>query len=183
VRVEIRELQRQLGLTAVMVTHDQEEALTMADRLVVMNEGSIRQVGTQRDLYERPADRFVAGFVGRSTFLEGTVVEPGRFRTDGGLSLACNGVFNGKDEGRGVLALRPERVEIAAAPAAGLDNRLPGTVEFVSYLGALIDIHVRLSPTDRLVVQVANREGGFAPEVGQQVHVGWPASAGLVFVE
>jgi putative spermidine/putrescine transport system ATP-binding protein len=183
VRVEIRELQRQLGLTTVMVTHDQEEALTMADRLVVMNEGSICQVGTQRDLYERPADRFVAGFVGRSTFLEGTVVAAGRFRTDGGLSLACNGVFNGKDEGRGVLALRPERVEIAAAPAAGLDNRLPGTVEFVSYLGALIDIHVRLSPADRLVVQVANRDGGFAPEVGQQVHVGWPASAGLVFVE
>ena len=69
VRVEIRELQRQLGLTTVMVTHDQEEALTMADRLVVMNEGSVRQVGSQRDLYERPADRFVAGFVGRSTFL------------------------------------------------------------------------------------------------------------------
>ena len=71
VRVEIRELQRQLGLTTVMVTHDQEEALTMADRLVVMNEGSVRQVGSQRDLYERPADRFVAGFVGRSTFLAG----------------------------------------------------------------------------------------------------------------
>ena len=73
VRVEIRELQRQMGLTTVMVTHDQEEALTMADRLVVMNEGSVRQVGTQRDLYERPADRFVAGFVGRSTFLDGAV--------------------------------------------------------------------------------------------------------------
>ena len=56
-------------------------------------------------------------------------------------------------------------------------------MEFVSYLGALIDIHVRLSPSDRLVVQIANREGGFAPEVGQPVHVGWPASAGLVFNE
>ena len=89
VRVEIRELQRQLGLTTVMVTHDQEEALTMADRLVVMNEGSVRQVGSQRDLYERPADRFVAGFVGRSTFLAGTVEAPGRFRSDGGLALAC----------------------------------------------------------------------------------------------
>src|SRR5579862_5037580 len=87
VRVEIRELQKQLGLTTVMVTHDQEEALTMADRLVVMNEGSVHQVGTQRDLYERPADRFVAGFVGRTTFLAGTV-ENGRFRTDGGLDLA-----------------------------------------------------------------------------------------------
>jgi putative spermidine/putrescine transport system ATP-binding protein len=179
VRVEIRELQRQLGLTTVMVTHDQEEALTMADRLVVMNEGAVRQVGTQRDLYERPADRFVAGFVGRSTFLAGTIEAPDRFRSKGGLVLACAG---GR-AGPAMLALRPERVEISAASLAGLDNSLSGTVEFVSYLGALIDIHVRLSPEDRLVVQIANREGGFTPEVGQSVHVGWPASAGQVFYE
>jgi putative spermidine/putrescine transport system ATP-binding protein len=183
VRVEIRELQRQLGLTTVMVTHDQEEALTMADRLVVMNEGAVRQVGTQRDLYERPADQFVAGFVGRTTFLPGAIEAPGRFRSDGGLSLACR---DGRP-GRAVLALRPERVEIGPQPStkprSGLDNDLPGTVEFVSYLGALIDIHVRLSPSDRVVVQIANRDGGFVPEVGQPVHVGWPASAGQVFNE
>jgi putative spermidine/putrescine transport system ATP-binding protein len=179
VRVEIRELQRQLGLTTVMVTHDQEEALTMADRLVVMNEGSVRQVGSQRDLYERPADRFVAGFVGRTTFLAGSIEAPGRFRSDGGLALACTG----GSPGRAALSLRPERVEIGLQPRSGLDNSLPGTVEFVSYLGALIDIHVRLSPSDRLVVQIANREGGFTPEVGQPVHVGWPASAGQVFNE
>jgi putative spermidine/putrescine transport system ATP-binding protein len=179
VRVEIRELQRQLGLTTVMVTHDQEEALTMADRLVVMNEGSVRQVGTQRDLYERPADRFVAGFVGRTTFLAGSIEAPGRFRSDGGLALACTG----GNPGRAALSLRPERVEIGLQPRSGLDNSLSGTVEFVSYLGALIDIHVRLSPSDRLVVQIANREGGFAPEVGQPVHVGWPASAAQVFNE
>src|SRR5215207_7012690 len=179
VRVEIRELQRQLGLTTVMVTHDQEEALTMADRLVVMNEGAVRQVGSQRDLYERPADRFVAGFVGRTTFLAGTVEAPGRFRTDGGLGLAIVGDTTGK----AALSLRPERVEIGPQPRSGLDNSLPGTVEFVSYLGALIDIHVRLTPGDRLVVQIANREGGFTPEVGQPVHVGWPASAAQVFNE
>ena len=179
VRVEIRELQRQLGLTTVMVTHDQEEALTMADRLVVMSEGSVRQVGGQRDLYERPADRFVAGFVGRSTFLEGAVEAPGRFRTGGGLSVACSGGSPGK----AALSLRPERLEIAASRQAGLDNCLPGTVEFVSYLGALIDIHVRLSPADRVVVQIANRDGGFAADVGQSVFVGWQASAGQVFGE
>jgi putative spermidine/putrescine transport system ATP-binding protein len=181
VRVEIRELQQRMGLTTVMVTHDQEEALTMADRLVVMSEGSVRQVGSQRDLYERPADRFVAGFVGRSTFLDGTVEAPGRFRTDGGLLLVCHAGAPGKAS----LSLRPERLEIAAtahsASVAGLDNCLPGTVEFVSYLGAMIDIHVRLSPADRLVVQIANREGGFTPEVGHAVHVGWRASAGQVF--
>ncbi len=177
VRVEIRELQQKMGLTTVMVTHDQEEALTMADRLVVMNEGLVCQVGSQRDLYERPADKFVAGFVGRTTFLEGNVDGAGRFRTDGGLMIAGTGGTPGKAS----LSLRPERIEIAPAPLSGLDNSLPGTVEFVSYLGALIDIHVRLSPADRLVVQMANREGGFAPEVGQKVHVGWRASAGQVF--
>ncbi len=183
VRVEIRELQRQLGLTTVMVTHDQEEALTMADRLVVMNEGAVCQVGSQRDLYERPADRFVAGFVGRSTFLAGALEAPGRFRTEGGLMLACAANGQAAKGGRGVLALRPERVQVAPSPLTGLDNGLPGTVEFVSYLGALIDVHVRLSPADRLVVQIANRDGGFAPAVGQPVHVGWPAAAGLVFIE
>jgi putative spermidine/putrescine transport system ATP-binding protein len=177
VRVEIRELQRQLGLTTVMVTHDQEEALTMADRLVVMSDGEVRQVGSQRDLYERPANRFVAGFVGRSTFLDGTVETSGHFQTKGGLGLKCIG---GK-AGAAVLSLRPERVEIGPAPLSGLDNQLQGTVEFVSYLGSLIDIHVRLSPADRLVVQIANREGGFSPDVGQPVHVGWALSAGQVF--
>src|SRR6187401_1914200 len=83
VRIEIRELQRQLGLTTIMVTHDQEEALSVADRLVVMADGEICQIGSQRDLYERPTDPFVASFVGRSTSLKGRVMEAGRFRTEG----------------------------------------------------------------------------------------------------
>jgi len=85
--------------------------------------------------------------------------------------------------GKAALSLRPERLEIGPGPIAGLDNDLPGTVEFVSYLGAQIDIHVRLSPADRLVVQVANRAGAFVPEVGQTAHVGWRASAGQVFAD
>ena len=150
----------------------------MADRLVVMNDGGVRQVGTQQDLYERPTDRFVAGFVGRSTFIEGQIEAPGRFRSAGGLALACNGTLTGP----ATLALRPERIAVGTTPQAGMDNSLPGVVEFVSYLGALIDVHVRLSPADRLVVQIANRDGGFTPEVGQAVHVGWPAAAGQVFI-
>jgi len=177
VRVEIRELQRQLGLTTVMVTHDQEEALTVADRLVVMSEGSVRQIGTQRDLYERPADRFVAGFVGRSTFLEGSVDAEGRFATAGGLALRC---APGARVGRAVMALRPERMALGSAPL-GLENDLPGTVEFVSYLGAALDLRVRLSDTDRVTVQLANRQDGKVPEVGERVHVGWSADAGRIF--
>ena len=177
VRVEIRELQKRLGLTTVMVTHDQEEALTMADRLVVMNDGAVRQVGTQEDLYERPTDRFVAGFVGRSTFIEGQIEAPGRFRSAGGLDL----VVDGATAGPATLALRPERIVVAAAPQAGMDNNLPGVVEFVSYLGATVDLHVRISPGERVVAQVSNQGGGLVPKVGAQVHVAWPASSGIVF--
>jgi putative spermidine/putrescine transport system ATP-binding protein len=179
VRVEIRELQRQLGLTTVMVTHDQEEALTVADRLVVMSEGEVRQIGTQRDLYERPADRFVAGFVGRSTFLEGRAEGQGAFVTAGGLRLRC---AVGSAAGPAVMALRPERVALGTAPL-GLDNDLPGTVEFVSYLGAVLDLRVRLSDTDRVTVQMANRQDGMAPAVGARVHVGWSADAGRIFTQ
>jgi putative spermidine/putrescine transport system ATP-binding protein len=175
VRVEIRELQRQLGLTTIMVTHDQEEALTVADRLVVMAEGEIRQIGSQRDLYERPADRFVAGFVGRSTFLDGRVTAPGKFVTAGGLHLKCqNGAL-----GAAALVLRPERLHLGAA---NLDNRLPGRVEFVSYLGPVLELHVRLSPADRVLVQLPNR-GDAAPAIGDEIELGWHRDAGIVFAE
>jgi putative spermidine/putrescine transport system ATP-binding protein len=178
VRVEIRELQRKLALTTVMVTHDQEEALTMADRLVVMHDGAVRQVGTQQDLYERPIDRFVAGFVGRSTFLEGEMEAPGRFRSVGGLVLACRAATA---SGAATLALRPERITLAATAQGGMDNNLPGVVEFVSYLGAAVDLHVRISPLERVVVQIANATGSPTPKVGDRVNVAWPAANGRVF--
>src|SRR6266851_1644245 len=88
VRVEIRQLQRRLGLTTVMVTHDQEEALTMADRLVVMNNGEIKQIGTQRELYNAPANQFVASFIGRTNFFAGAMAGPQRFRTESGLAIS-----------------------------------------------------------------------------------------------
>ena len=178
VRVEIRELQKKLGITTVMVTHDQEEALIMADRLVVMSEGQVRQVGSQRDLYERPADRFVAGFVGRSNLLAGRVTGPGRFETEAGVAIACrDGAL-----GPGTIALRPERLALGAA-AAGLDNRLSGTVELVSYLGASIDVHIRVSTKDRVVVSLPNRADGALPKEGDRIDVGWPATAGVVLAE
>src|SRR5580704_12347318 len=111
VRVEIRELQQKLGLTTVMVTHDQDEALSMADRLVVMAQGEVRQIGTQRDLYERPAGRFVAGFVGRSNFLDGKAAPDGAFISAGGLRAT----FGGTARGKATLAVRPEAVRIGHA--------------------------------------------------------------------
>jgi putative spermidine/putrescine transport system ATP-binding protein len=176
VRVEIRELQRKLGLTTVMVTHDQEEALTMADRLVVMSEGRIRQIGSQRDLYERPSEKFVADFVGRSTFIEGHMDGPGRFVSAGGLIISCEA----DRTGNACLALRPERVALTAAGSA-MDNNFAGTVEFISYLGSQVDLHVRLSPKERIIVQVQNRPDQSLPDIGARVRIGWSKSTGHVF--
>ena len=188
VRVEIRQLQKALGLTTVMVTHDQDEALAMADRLVVMEGGAIQQIGTQRELYERPANRFVAGFVGRTNFLSGRLVEPGVFRSEGGLMLRCDarGILAG---GRRVLALRPERLALATAAGAGRGNDVAGrgndvagTVEFASYLGATIEYYVRLGSGETLRVHAANTgaAGDRAFALGEAVHVSWPVETGLV---
>jgi putative spermidine/putrescine transport system ATP-binding protein len=177
VRQEIRELQRKLGITTVLVTHDQEEALTMADRLVVMNEGHVRQIGSKRDLYERPADRFVASFIGRSFFVEGQVTAPGHFQSHDGLLFV---VPDHCPVGPSSLALRPERLSMGEVPQA-LDNRLSGLVEYISYLGAAIDVHLRLGETTRVVVQIANREGLQEPIIGDQMLIGWAKSTGLVY--
>ncbi len=177
VRIEIRELQRTLGLTTILVTHDQEEALTVADRLVVMQDGHVRQIGTKRDLYERPADRFIASFIGRTCFNEGVITQAGRFETDDGLVFKVSG-----DAGAGPasLALRPERFVIGDQ-ARSMDNHFTGTVEFVSYLGSSVDAHVRLGSSTKMVVQMANRDGYVEPSEGDELTIGWAQSAGLIY--
>ncbi|MBN9489760.1 MAG: ABC transporter ATP-binding protein [Alphaproteobacteria bacterium] len=179
VRIEIRELQQKLGLTTVMVTHDQEEALTMADRLVVMERGKVRQIGTQRELYERPANRFVADFIGRSAFIGGKVMALGQFQTSGGLSVACR---SASVVGPATLALRPERVAIGSE-AEGLPNRFQAKVVHASYLGALLDVQVALNAHDRLLLQIPNRAGLSEPRPGEVMTIGWAEDAGLVFGE
>src|SRR5262245_10881631 len=186
VRVEIRQLQQALGLTTVMVTHDQDEALAMADRLVVMSGGVIQQIGTQRELYEHPRNRFVAGFVGRTNFLHGRLVESGVFRSDGGLRLRCNGQPASPPapsaEVRRALALRPERLTLTATADDGRGNRVAGTVEFASYLGAIIEYYVRLSSGETLRVHASNTgaTGDRNWALGETVHVSWPVEVGLV---
>src|SRR5262249_46856976 len=176
VRVEIRQLQRTLGLTTLMVTHDQEEALTMADRLVVMAGGVVQQIGSQRELYDRPRNRFVAGFVGRTNFFAGRLVAPGRFETEAGLALRVGA--DGEVPGaRGVLALRPERVTITAAPPTVAANHAAGVVEFASYLGSIIEYYVRLASGELVRVHAPNTGAAGAPTfaLGDRVHVAWAA--------
>ncbi len=185
VRVEIRELQQRLGLTTMMVTHDQEEALTMADRLVVMAEGQVRQIGSQRDLYERPANRFVAGFVGRANFMDGTIDPGGFFVSKGGTRINLGARGNGA--GAVTFSIRPEHVHLTAQAlksATGKNlNRLHGTVTVASYLGAATDIHVLLPTGERMVASVPNRPDVRLPLVGESVELEWPMDSGLILTD
>jgi iron(III) transport system ATP-binding protein len=132
-RHEVRELQRRLGVTTIMVTHDQEEALTMADRIVVMRGGAIEQVGTPLEIYREPASPFVADFIGVMNFLAATVVGDGRVRL-GGLVLACDA--DGWAPGTEVtLAIRPEDIVVQAA-SPGAPNTVRMRVEALAFLGS-----------------------------------------------
>jgi putative spermidine/putrescine transport system ATP-binding protein len=178
VRDEIRRLQRSLGLTTVFVTHDQEEAVSIADRIVVMNAGKIEQVGTPQDVYEKPATRFVAQFIGLSNFLPGEVEAPGRFRIrDGSLLQYNDGKVNG---GKQDLVVRPEKIELGAG-AEGL-NRLEGVVDSVTYLGPLTEICVRLSSGEKLMAHRQNRRLGELDTLrpGQPTTIAWAPEAGFV---
>ena len=173
VRVEIRQLQRRLGLTTVMVTHDQEEALSVADRLVVMSNGEIQQIGTQRELYNVPANQFVASFIGRTNFFSGAMIGAQRFRTESGLEIS---VATTAAPAR-LLALRPERVRLGNAN--GSANSFAGTVEFVSYLGATTEYVVRLASGDAVAVEMHNDRAGSVElfTVGSQIRVAWDPDA------
>jgi putative spermidine/putrescine transport system ATP-binding protein len=144
-RTELRELQRRLGKTAVYVTHDQSEALALSDRIVVMSNGRIEQVGSPRDIYERPANSFVADFIGNSNLLDATVVETATdattIRTEHGLVLRANRSQNSVGDSV-VPVIRPEHVRLVNGAVADGDNRLGARIEEVTYLGQ--DLHMRL---------------------------------------
>jgi len=151
-RGEIRALQQRLGLTTIMVTHDQEEALSMADRIVVMNAGRIEQVGTPREVYEAPATPFVADFVGKINVLP-AVTEGGRRCRVGALSLAVSG--DDLPAGSAVkLYLRPEDVGVHVNGAAP-QGAWPARVSRIEFLGAFCHVVLALDSTDALPV-VAN---------------------------
>jgi putative spermidine/putrescine transport system ATP-binding protein len=181
VRLEIRQLQRALGLTTVFVTHDQEEALTVADRLIVMNKGEIEQIGSPEELYNRPRTPFVADFLGKSNFFPGTVDGEGLFRTKGGTPLRL--AFR-PASGASLVAVRPEKVRLAAAGAAiDAANRAPGRVEVVTFLGATIETIVRLKSGETLTVHSQNQTSDGYHHVGTEVLVYWDADANLVLEE
>jgi len=144
-RQEIKALQRQLGVTTIMVTHDQEEALSIADRIVVMNHGVIEQVGTPTEVYREPATPFVADFVGRANVLPGQRLGPGRVRIGSG-EFACTAVRAGDaTTGPVKIYLRPEDV-LARPIADGDDNVIEASIRKVEFLGSYCLVEVT-SPT------------------------------------
>jgi putative spermidine/putrescine transport system ATP-binding protein len=166
--VEIRTLQQRLGLTTLFVTHDQEEALTMADRLVVREGGRVRQVGTAEELYERPADLFVANFIGRVNALPGEVAGPGEFRTTDGTTLPCP---RDATPGRATLCLRPEKLRFQPWASAGMPARL----ERMVYLGGQTEYHFTLAGLPVLALRETPPEGDRLRSLrpGDQVTLDW----------
>ena len=185
-QVEIRQLQRAVGITTIFVTHDQVEAMTLADRIVVMEGGRIVQSGTPGEIYERPGSHFVSDFIGMMNALRATVIgraEDGGLRVrlePGGRELAVAGPA-GMAAGEGVeLMLRPEKVRLNPPAGAGLIH-VGGTVAHVVYLGAVTYLHV--GTPDGLVIAMLPNAGGdaAAPRQGDAVTLGWRAADMVCF--
>ncbi|HEX9820591.1 MAG TPA: ABC transporter ATP-binding protein [Methylomirabilota bacterium] len=174
-RGELRAIQRSVGITTVFVTHDQAEALGLADRIAVLNHGRIEQLGAPREIYERPATRFVADFIGASTVLRGHAVAADRVTVAAGtLRVAGGGAWPAGADVE--LAIRPERVRLAAGPG---DNVLDARVEGLVYQGAQTEVTARLDDGQRVLVFVTEPAPvPLAP--GQTVRLHLPADAFMV---
>jgi spermidine/putrescine transport system ATP-binding protein len=172
-QIELKRLQHETGITFVFVTHDQEEALTMSDRIAVMSEGRILQIGSPREIYDRPADRFVASFIGESNFLLAEILglegECVRLRLVGGIETIAELPPGPVPSGEVAIAVRPEHVELASAGAVGT---MSGTLGEVIYFGTDTNFHVRLDDGETLVARVQNlRDGAPPPTAGARVGV------------
>jgi iron(III) transport system ATP-binding protein len=184
VRAEIRKLQQELGITTIYVTHDQEEALSLSDRVAVMKDGRVLQVGRPKELYERPRTRFVADFVGTNNLVPGRV--SGRagaelmVDTAVGTLRAVSDVFVGE---RCVLAIRPENVAVDAGAGSGAGNVVRGRVSFVSYLGSALRYDVEAGSGQVLKADIRDPWHHEPLSIGREVAVSFPASVTLAVAE
>jgi putative spermidine/putrescine transport system ATP-binding protein len=178
-RNEIRGIQRELGITTIYVTHDQEEALSMSDRVVVMSEGRVEQVGTPFEIYNFPRTTFVASFVGTLSVLRGQVGDPvrGTIVIDGQEIGAARGLEGARPGETRAVALRPEIV--ALGEGAGGGNRMRGTVEDVNFLGSIVRVRVRFTE-NAISLDTFNNPNLAPPARGQVLTVSFPREAVLV---
>jgi spermidine/putrescine transport system ATP-binding protein len=178
-QIELKSLQQEVGITFLYVTHDQEEALTMSDRLAVMNGGHIEQVGAPQDVYEDPETLYVADFLGVSNLMQATIVSAG--------TSACHVALDGYElETRGTdrdatgeakIVIRPERIELEEHGSPSGPNRIPGMVERVVYVGSAIQVIVRAATGEALQALVQNTGGGIPYEQGTPVQLHLPVDA------
>ncbi len=159
-QIELKRLQHETGITFIFVTHDQEEALTMSDRIAVMSKGRILQIGSPREIYDRPAERFVANFIGETNFIEGEIESISRGKAkvkhaSGATLIAA--VPDGFDrKGKVTVVVRPEHAQISSVQKGAT---LKGTLENVVYFGTDTHFHVALGDGESFVVRQQNRRG------------------------
>jgi putative spermidine/putrescine transport system ATP-binding protein len=185
VQIELKQLHARIGTTFVYVTHDQEEALSMSDRIAIVRDGSFVQIGSPTELYERPATRFVAGFLGESNFLSGLVqaADGGSFiYTAGGDSFRQN-THGGAQPAVGasvLLAMRPEKVAIGATPSSDCANRVSGRVSSWNYFGSDFHFTVETASLGRLAVRCPAWRMRIEPQNDMDVWLGWDDDAAVV---
>jgi ABC-type Fe3+/spermidine/putrescine transport system ATPase subunit len=166
---EFRALQRRLKITTLYVTHDQEEAMAIADRIGVMNQGRLEQLGSAQDLYCRPASRFVANFIGKCNLIEGRTVAPGCFESRDGRALRFGG---GAGSTASALCFRPENARLGTQGTPGA-NALEVTLKAATYLGPMIEHEVMTNAGERLVVSTPSAGAPARAEPGQRLHLSW----------
>ena len=177
-REEIRQIQRELGITTIYVTHDQEEALSMSDRIVVMHDGVAEQIGEPFEIYNHPSTRFVAGFVGTLNTLESIVDDPiaGKLNLDGQI-LTLNYPIEAKAGETLSFALRPEVIKMGKGSAGQLT--LTGKVQEVSFLGSVVRIRLQIG-TNQLVLDTFNTTTSHPPKIGENCDVSFPTESVLL---
>ena len=178
---ELMALQRKLGTTFVIVTHDQEEAMIVADRIAVMDRGRLAQVARPADIYERPDSRWVADFIGEVTLIEGRIRSGDAIDTTLGPLRAASNAGSGNTVW---LALRPEKLRLSATRPEGGINALAGRVFEIGYRGDISIYKVQLADRSLIKVAVANSgPGGPRFAAGDQAWVSWPVEAGVVLTQ
>jgi spermidine/putrescine transport system ATP-binding protein len=184
-QIELKALQEEVGITFVYVTHDQEEALTMSDRLAVMSNGRVEQVGTPSEVYEEPTTTYVADFLGVSNLMDARADGADR---DGRAKIRL-GDFQlvagrGDTDARGdvKVVIRPERVRLEESGASG-ENRVPGMVERVVYVGSIMQVILHLASGPTLQAWVQNQGDGLPYAQGHPVSVHLPADALRVLID
>jgi len=175
-QLELKRIQSEVGITFVHVTHDQEEAMTMADTIAVMNGGRIEQLGPPTELYERPRTAFVASFLGKSNLLHGHVEGPGAVRLDDGTVVRAE--TNG-GLGRIAVGVRPEKVSLGA----GGPNTIGGVVRESAYIGVATEFVVETAAGDITVFHQNAETGGLVPSLGTRVAVSWSPESTFVVEE